>query len=214
MKHDSVVQIAEAQLVSGLLASDAIVRERVVGICGIPSDAIDLQCVPLVDVPAPPDNNGDVDILLFTPKCPDRVTAVEAKRVVIPSTAIRNGVAYKLEELKKGVKQANKLARIGFHQVYLYIFVVVDSREQNAGTNSLAGAPREIDGQVESEISKRLHELEPRVGLYACHLIQPVDSEPFYEDSFLGRLHRPASPVQQPTALTDWVDRQCRRHVG
>ncbi|MGA7960180.1 MAG: hypothetical protein WCA33_00660, partial [Candidatus Acidiferrales bacterium] len=62
------------------------------------------------------------------------------------------GQPNKLSGLKKGVEQSNLLADLGFHQVYCYVFIVVDSRELNVSKFAFAGSTKEIKSLLEREI--------------------------------------------------------------
>jgi hypothetical protein len=202
LAHDSIAEIDETKLVKLLLA-DPYRREGVVRLYGIPNDAAHFQNVPLVGIPG--DVRGDVDILLCSPHRPDLATAIEVKRVKVGWDEICSGQPSKLGRLKKAVGQANKLAGIGFSQVYLYVFVVVDSREQNGGEYSFEGASMELKDVIQCEVSKRLGDLVPRVGLLQCEFTQPMDSTPLEEGASGLRLVRSATRVEQTPELTEWV---------
>jgi hypothetical protein len=45
-----------------------------------------------------------------------------------------------VREYDKAVSQANRLAEMGFAQVYLFVIVVVDSRENNQGRYTYEGS--------------------------------------------------------------------------
>ena len=143
LAEQSIADINEALLVEMLLASSPVQRDRIIGLHGIANDVQDFQAVPLTDVPGDI-TRGDIDILLCSPERPEQATAIQVKRVKVGPEAMRTGKPNKLPDLKKGVEQANRLAEIGFSQVYLYIFIVVDSREKNAGQYSFSGASTEI----------------------------------------------------------------------
>jgi hypothetical protein len=69
----------------------------------------------------------DVDLLLVEPNAPEAAVAIEIKRIRVHARTFAGGIPNKLQEYEKAVQQANRLARVGFAQVYLYVFVVVDS---------------------------------------------------------------------------------------
>ena len=70
----------------------------------------------------------------------------------------------KLPDLEKGVQQAYQLARVEFSQVYFFVFVVIDTKEQNRRKFSYAGLSPELKSLVERLVS--VNGLEPRIGLY------------------------------------------------
>jgi hypothetical protein len=82
----------------------------------------------------------------------------------------------KLSEISKGIGQANKLARIGFGQVYLWVLVHVDSRKQNRGQVSYTDLGTRLRGQIGSELST--YGLLDRVGLLSYEFVQPMDYAP------------------------------------
>jgi hypothetical protein len=136
----SLVDITEVALVRRLL-EDRHRRSHLLAIHGMPRRPLSKECVRLTDLPGSP--QGDVDILLWTSGEPARAVAIEVKRfkatVGDPSETRLN----KLREFEKGVRQANDLARIGFAQVYLWIFALVDSRRHpGSRTTSFAPSPR------------------------------------------------------------------------
>jgi hypothetical protein len=110
----------------------------------------------------------------------------------------------KLQEFEKGVQRANRLAQIGFWQVYLWVFVLVDSRKQNAGRITYAGPTPKLSAQIKRVISaQQLHE---RVGLDHHEFVQPMDYEPLDIGTFGSDLLRLATAVSQPPEVTAWVD--------
>ncbi len=147
----------------------------------------------------PGEPRGDVDILLIPPDGPDQATAIEVKRL-----KIRDGSANKLHEFKKGVRQANSLEEIGFHQVYLYVLVAVDSRNVNAGEISYDdGISSELRHHIDQLISP--HELHDQIGLMHQEFVQPMDSEPLGVGTYGGHLVRLATGRARHYEVTKWV---------
>ena len=130
-------------------------------------------------------------------------TAIEVKRIKVGASAFRSGQPNKLHEFEKGVRQANLLAAVGFSQVYLYVIVVIDSREQNASRITYDGPTPELRHTIRSAIS--IAGLESRIGLEHHEFVQPMDSAPLGLGTYFGHLDRIAQTAQQPTALTEWV---------
>jgi hypothetical protein len=114
--------------------------------------------------------------------------------------------------LRKGLRQAETLAEIGFWQAYLYVFVVVDSREQNRGQLTYAGLTSEHDNAIDNSLAS-LH-LPPRVGLIRYDFVQPMDDAPLPTGSGGTSLVRLATPAAQPRAVTDWVSRAAQQRVA
>ncbi|MBZ5562095.1 MAG: hypothetical protein LAP13_06705 [Acidobacteriia bacterium] len=125
------------------------------------------------------------------------------KRIKVGAAALQNRRPNKVQEFKEGVRQANLLAKIGFSQVYLYVLVVVDSREKNAGRNTYKGLPPELSRVIEGAISPR--NLDKRVGLMYHQFVQPMDYEPLGTGTYFGHLVRLAESAVQPEDVTAWV---------
>lgn len=163
---------------------------------------------------APGDFKGDVDVLLCPRSKPELATAISVKRIKFGASAIRNGQPNKLRELKKATEQANRLADVGFHLVYSFVFVAIDTREQNVGEEKItfAGLPIELKQFVDSVVT--VQGLNPRVGLYRTEYVQPMDDEPLSTGTFYGFLARNAQPVQQADNLTEWVSQVILRETA
>ena len=143
-------------------------------------------------------------MLLCPSSRPELATAISVKRIKVGVNAVRSGRPNKLGELEKATAQANRLADVGFHLVYSFVFVAIDTREQNADKKiSFAGLPVELRQFVHSAVTTR--GLNPRIGLYRTEYVQSMDHEPFSTGSFYGNLTRNAEPAQQADDLTEWV---------
>ena len=129
--HQSIADIPEQDLIAKVL-SDPHYRRTLFDIKGMLSEgARILKEIQLREFRE--DLKGDIDILVLPPGAPEQATAIQVKRFKVGLNAVRTGRPNKLEAFKKGVQQANHLARLGFSQVYLWVFVVIDTREQNGG---------------------------------------------------------------------------------
>ena len=167
-----------------------------------------------VDLRGAPGNFlGDIDVLLCPCSQPELATAISVKRIKFGANAIRNGQPNKLRELNKAIEQVNRLADVGFHLVYSFVFVAIDTREQNAGKKiSFAGLPVELKQFVHFAVT--VQGLNPRIGLYRTEYVQPMDYEPLSTGGFHGDLVRNAEPVQQEDSLTEWVSQVMLRETA
>lgn len=167
-----------------------------------------------VDLKGTPGNvRGDVDVLLCPRSQPELATAISVKRIKFGINAVRNGQPNKLRELKKATEQANRLADVGFRLVYSFVFVAIDTREQNVGEKiSFTGLPVELKQFVYSAVT--VQGLNPRVGLYRTEYVQPMDDEPLCTGAFYGHLVRNALPEQQAGSLTEWVSKAMLRETA
>lgn len=204
LEHYSLADVPEGHLVKSLL-SDAHWRSRVIGLHGIPDDVIDYLEVPLNGLRQ---LQGDIDILLVPPGRPDRATAIQVKRLKVHETSFVTEIPGKLSELRKLERQVNPLAAVGFWQVFSFVFVVVDSRINNASQFSYAGLTSILRTKIESAIS--LEGLDLRVGLVHFEFVQPVDHYPLGAGTYSARPRRMSQPVVQPADVTEWVERAVR----
>src|ERR1700685_1899882 len=204
-KHDSIATIDESKLVE-LLLTDPRWRSRIVNLAGMPDDCKSFARVSLDGVP-PNGAEGDIDILLCPLLRPDLAVAIQVKRIKVSANALSTGQPNKLSGLKKRVEQSNLLADLGFHQVYFYVFVVVDSRELNAGKFAFAGSTNEIKSLLDREIRMAATVLRSTAGLYSCEFTQTMDDVPLSTGTFGGHLVRLAQQRAQSDELTAWVSK-------
>ena len=198
--HDSIADIPENHLVERLL-SDPFWRTDFFELSGMPRGMANRQQVLLNT--APGNFKGDIDALLCDPNHPEQAVAYQVKRIKFGINQLRNGKPSKLEEYKKLAQQANLLAQMGFWQVYAYVVVVVDAREQNSGKNTYAGLSSQLKSKVASTISTA--PLDGRVGLAILDFTQPMDHKPFTVGTHgLELLRHSTSAVQSPE-LTKWI---------
>lgn len=198
--HDSIADIPEDQLVERLL-SDPLWSTEYFELAGMPRGMANRQRVLLNT--APGNFRGDIDALLCDPNHPEFAVAYQVKRIKFGINQLRNRTPSKLEEYKKAAQQANLLAKMGFWQVYAYVVVVVDAREQNSGKNTYAGLSSELRSLVASAIST--HPLDGRVGLATLDFTQPMDYAPFTVGTHGLSLSRLSTPAVQSQNLTKWV---------
>jgi hypothetical protein len=204
-KHDSIATIDESKLVE-LLLTDPYWPSRIVNLAGMPRDCKNFSCVSLDGVP-PNGAEGDIDILCCPMLRPDLATAIQVKRIKVSADALSTGQPNKLSGLKKGVEQSNLLADLGFHQVYFYVFIVVDSRELNVGKFAFVGSTKEIKSLLDREIRMAATVLHSTAGLYSCEFTQPMDDFPLTTGAFGGHLVRLAQQRAQSDELTAWVSK-------
>lgn len=198
--HASIAEIPEGELVHQLLG-DRHWRASLFGIRGMPNNPRLLQRLPLEDAPA--GFVGDADIVLCEPEHPSVATAIEVKRIKVGAAAFKTGRPNKLQEYEKAVEQANRLAQVGFAQVYLYIIVVVDSRANNDGWYTYDGLTADLRAKIEPTIS--LAHLDSRIGLVRHDFVQPMDHPPLELGTYGGQLIRLAREVPQSAGVTAWI---------
>lgn len=198
--HDSIADIPEDQLVARLL-SDPTWPSDFFELVGMPRGMSKRQSVLLHT--APGNYRGDIDVLLCDPDRAEHAVAYQIKRVKFGIDQIRAGKPNKLSEFRKLVQQANLLVEMGFWQVYAYVVIVVDTREQNSGRLTYQGLSPKLRSLVDQEISLEL--LHPRIGLGILDFTQPMDCKPFAVGTQGLHLRRLASSAPQNPALTQWI---------
>ena len=206
MKHLSLADIPESELVDRLM-NDRFYRDSLISIHGIPPNVMHRLAVPMRGLPNDP--RGDIDILLVPSGSPENSIAIEVKRIKVARTAFhKQGQPNRINELNKGVRQSNLLAKIGFSQVYYLVLVPVDSRDHNnQESTTLDGLTQTLNTLITQQISSKIETLDSRVGLMRFDLIQPMDYAPLGTGASHGHLIRLAAPSLQPKAVTEWVQR-------
>lgn len=200
LAHNSIADVPEDWLVERLL-SDPLWSTEYFELAGMPRAMANRQRVLLNT--APGNFKGDVDALLCDPNHPEEAVAYQVKRIKFGINQLRNRAPSKLQEYKKVAQQANLLAQMGFWQVYAYVVVVVDAREQNSGKNTYAGLSYELRSLVASAIST--NPLDGRVGLASLDFTQTMDYVPFTVGTHEFNLRRLSTPSTQSHDLTKWV---------
>ena len=132
----SIADIAEDKLIERLFA-DPLWSTEFFELAGMPRGMLNKQRVPLDT--ALGNFKGDIDVLHCAPDHPEQAVACQLKRIKFGMDQLRNGTPTKLREFSKVAQQANPVARMGFWQIYAYVVVAVDGREQNAGRNTYEG---------------------------------------------------------------------------
>jgi hypothetical protein len=161
-------------------------------------------------VQLPPDTRGrqrgDIDILAIPPSSPEQSVAIEVKCVRVSASAFWTNEPNGLGNWPEGIAQANRLAERGFHQVYLYLFASVDSRTNNEGRLSYAGATPQLRERIRSSL--QLGRLNPRIGMVENYFTQPIDEPAFEIGTSQMEIIKMAEAIEQPEAVTQWVAEQ------
>ena len=154
---------------------------------------------------------GDIDILVTPGGQPELSTAIQVKRfeAVVKMNEdgkdeVEGGYPERFRKLMaKGVKQANRTKGLGFAQVYLWIFVVIDTRERNNGWYTYDGPDSRLNSQIHQAISPV--GLDATVGLMMFDWVQAMDRPPFALASHGSSLMKLAGSTPQPPELTQWL---------
>lgn len=204
-QHPSIAEIPESVLVERVMGSPRM-QGHVLNCHGFPERPIWRLAISMGGLP---ERRGDVDILVWNPEKPEEALAFEVKRFKAVLEGDEADEIGKLHEFTKGVQQANRLADIGFSLVYLLVFVLVDSRPQNAA--AIEAGKCVYDG-MSSELHSKLYSslgtqcLNPRVGVMVIDYVQSMDGVPLLGVGTSGvHLMKSGARVVQPGAVTEWV---------
>lgn len=205
--HDSLAEIPEDKLVDRIV-TDIRWGTEFFQFSGMPSRMVGKQCVSLTH--APGNLKGDIDVLFWAPEVPDHGVAYQIKRIKFGINQLRNGTPSKLEEFKKLAQQTNLISQMGFWQVYAYVIVVADAREQNAeaqstGMFTFQGLSTELRSLLYSAVSSAIPLFDSRIGIGEMEFIQTMDSEPFTVGTHGLHVRRFCEPAPQSEELTKWV---------
>ena len=204
--HPSLAELSESALITQILG-DPQWRGRILNITGFPDIANHFQGVPCSGLPGEP--IGDIDILVVPEKSPEISIAIQAKRIKVSANTFLTGEPNKLNELGKLRQQAGLLADVGFSQTYCFVFVVVDSRQNNRGAYRYDGLTAGLKTKIESiDLTAGL---DDRVGMMRFEIVQPIDDRPLGAGTYSGRLCRMAQQLLQPPKVTEWVVQTTKR---
>ncbi len=190
--------------------NDSHYRETVLNIKGIGTK--DTRIVEQVELRLFRKNlAGEVDILVVPNEQPELSTAIQVKRLkaVVQMDDLGHDSAFvghpsRFQELiAKGIEQANQTKAVGFAQVYLWVFVAIDTRQRNNGWYSYDGPDSNLQCLINSAISPT--GLDPAVGLMRFEWVQPMDRAPFELSTHGGSLLSLATTTEQPPELTEWL---------
>lgn len=207
--HRSIADIPEKELVAHVL-SDSHYRATLLNIKGVVTK--DARIVEQVELRLfRKDLAGEVDILVVPNEQPELSTAIQVKRLkaVVKMDELGHDSAFighpsRFQELiAKGVEQANQTKAVGFAQVYLWVFVAIDTRPRNNGWYSYEGPDSNLQGLINSAISPT--GLDPDVGLMKFEWVQSMDRAPFELSTHGGSLLSLATTSEQPPDLTEWL---------
>lgn len=215
--HQSIASVLEEPFIEKIL-DDLHYRSNVFNLKGLDAErALITSRVELREFRN--DRVGDIDILIVPRGRPKQSTAIQVKRFPIEvkfhedddpdAPDVREQLRWqrirRMERLwRKGVRQANYAAQVvGFSQVYLWAFVLADTRAANGGRYTYDGP----DSSLRSEISHALStaSLDPRVGVVHYEWVQPMDRPPLELATYGGSLQRLAARTEQPNELTEWL---------
>jgi hypothetical protein len=147
----------------------------------------------------------------LVPGQPELSTAIQVKRfeAIVRMNEqgldeVKGGSPVRFRKLMaKGIRQANATKRLGFAQVYLWVFVVIDTRERNSGWDSYDGPDSLLYSQIDQAISPV--GLDPTIGLMKFDWVQAMDRPPFEIGTHGAGLRNLAETTAQPPELTEWL---------
>lgn len=207
--HRSITDLREQELVAHVL-NDVHYRNTLFNIRGMfTKGARILEEVPLHRLRKA--LAGDIDILVIPGGQPELSTAIQVKRfeAIIRMNAegldvVDGGCPERFRKLMaRGIKQANRTKALGFAQVYLWMFIVIDTRHRNNGWYTYEGPDSLLRSQIHQSISPV--GLDPTIGLMEFEWCQPMDRPPFELSTHGGHLRKLAEMTPQPSEITEWL---------
>lgn len=207
--HESITEFRESTLVERVLR-EGHYRDTLFNVKGISAKGAEIrQQVQLRDYKR--ELAGDVDILIIPPDQPEFSAAIQVKRLKAVVTMNEDGSDNSFtghpdrfsELMAKGILQANQTKEVGFSHVYLWVFVVIDTRARNSGWYTYEGPDPLLRSQISHAISPQ--GLTGTIGLMEFQWVQAMDRPPFELSSHGGHLTRLSEPTAQPPDLTAWL---------
>jgi uncharacterized protein with HEPN domain len=196
----------EADIAAWLL-DRRIVKQWLTAASGIPSNSIHFTGVttPLLTEST---EVGDIDALLFPIDNLCEAAAMECKRV---KAVVTNGVASVngIDNIKKGIRQANALHKLGFFRTWLAVIVIVDGRGETENNFMFRGLPEKDF----SNLFKRTYEyalcgkvkLHDDVGIIFFEIVQPKNKSIDHANFISMCVCRYAESVYQSDELTSRI---------
>ncbi len=211
---DRVTDLDEASAVRWLMQHEPA-RHLVFRELGLPFDALHRQAV-VQPFYAP--GRGDIDLLICPPCCPACAVAVECKRVKIESLSAEHDRVNKLGGVRRGVQQANRLARgkFRFFKTWLAVIMEAESSRQTGinipsrgvrANTVLHGANAGVltfEQIVEFAGQKNL---DRDVGIAFIELVQPSRLSIERRATVRACAYRSPEPRNQPDPVTALVAR-------
>ena len=144
---------------------------------------------------------GDIDILLCNNCTPNQAIAIECKRVKVVIQQDGKQKVNKMQEIGEGIRQANGLQSMGFHQSYLLLLIVVNARLKVANGNIFFKYEnqKETSEIYEVPMDSSLHN---DVGVAYIEIIQPT-GKAINEMGHVGIcIDKRAMQLEQPSHLS------------
>lgn len=173
MESLSVTDIPEAELCRWLF-SDPTVSAPLYRDLELAPSSLAAFSVPTTCIMPNAEGPGDIDVLVSASPHHEIAVAIEVKRVKIDADTFHTGMPGKLQDLRRGVQQANLLGRLQFSRAMLLVVVVTDGRERRGLNFAFRGPEVPMLRKAIDEFPDRKR-LAPNVGLAFIELTQPVD---------------------------------------
>lgn len=147
---------------------------------------------------------GDVDILVFPKDRSEESIAFEVKRVKVHVEEDDEEKVNKDEQvIKKGIKQANQLRSLGFHQTYLVIIIVTDGKNRITKDMPFRYADSDrVRKLYDTSFNKKLHE---GVGVIFVHVSEPSSASVDFIGHFAVCNDKTAIQYDQSNILTERI---------
>ena len=146
---------------------------------------------------------GDIDILICGAEKPQYAIAIECKRVKVEVNTIDNDKINKINDIIEGIKQANSLHKMGFHNTYLGIIVEIDGRNKVSCNTISRGFSNNTYIRIYNFPQRE--RLKKEVGIIFIEIIQPTENS--IDDTCMVGIciDREAKNINQPSNLTNRI---------
>jgi len=145
----------------------------------------------------------DIDVMIYKESEPHKTIAIQVKRVKVEAVSQKKDKVNKIEDIKKGIKQANITKDLGFYKVYLMILAEVDGRERKEYNFLSRGmTPQTFTQLYEIATFEKLYR---EIGIIIVEIVQPVDKDITQAGAIGVCLLRDAKPEEQKEKLTNKI---------
>lgn len=118
------------------LLRDRVARAVVDAELWLPVGAVPHYGVPLEELTGLPPIAEKIGVLVCDPNDASQATVLELRRLRISATALET-LRLPLPELAMAIRHVNRLAEVGFHQLWLLIGLEIEGRDWSSGSDQM-----------------------------------------------------------------------------
>lgn len=205
-----VTELDEKPLVRWMMLFEPA-RRLLLDALGFPASAF---CQPEVKEPFYSANDGDLDLIVCARHAPHEAAAIEFKRVKVTVLDPEHHQLNKLNNVRAGVDQANRLyKKFGFSQTYLTILTATDTCEQEGTNIPCRGIdPSATPDYGETKTLSRIVDFPDRddlhddIGIVFFDIVQPSRISIDKRVNLLVCVHQTAERRMQQDSVTNRIE--------